>query len=46
VVIMNTNEMLLGDAGSDEEEALAAGMASGAEDSPAGDAERSDDSVE
>lgn len=29
VVIMNTNEMLLGEAGSDEEDALAAGMASG-----------------
>jgi hypothetical protein len=32
VVIMNTNEMLLGEAGSDEEEALAAGMATGGDD--------------
>jgi hypothetical protein len=29
VMIMNTNEMLLGEAGSDEEEARAAGLASG-----------------
>jgi hypothetical protein len=42
VVIMNTNEMLLGDAGSDEDEALAAGMASGG-DSSTDDSERSGD---
>lgn len=58
VVIMNTNEMLLGEAGSDEEEALAAGMGEGSgseddevlsdspADSAAGDSEPRDESAD
>jgi hypothetical protein len=42
VVIMNSNEMLLGDVGSDEDEERAAGLASGAEDSSADDSEHSE----
>jgi hypothetical protein len=37
VVIMNTNEMMLGEAGSDEEEALVAGTPSGGDDEHASD---------
>jgi hypothetical protein len=45
VVIMNTNEMLLGEAGSDEEEALASGMRSGelGEDEREGDEREGDE---
>lgn len=45
VVIMNTNEMLLGEAGSDEEEALAAGMSNGGGDDGEGDDRKGDDAA-